>query len=117
MFGFDAWMIAWLVVWGLIGAGIARGKGRSKVGWFIGCGLLPLLVIVLLFLKQAGEVRGQVRQCPSCKEFIKWNATVCRYCNQKMVPPNTLSGIKNCPHCGTHNRQEDNSCIGCSQKI
>lgn len=69
------------VIPGIIGATIAGNKGRGKFGWFVLCAILPILIIVVIFLKPAGIVEGKNSQCPSCKEFIKWDATVCRYCH------------------------------------
>ena len=66
---------------GGIGAWLAGNKGRSKFVWFLLCAVLPLLIVVIIFLKPAKEVAGKIKQCPLCKEFIKWDATVCRYCH------------------------------------
>ena len=68
------------LVCGIIGAVLAGNRGRSKFGWFLLCAILPLLIILIIFLKPAKEVEGKVKQCPKCKEFVKWDATICRYC-------------------------------------
>lgn len=75
-----------LFIPGLIAAVIAHGKGRSKVGWFfIGAFFAPA-VLVLLFLSPVREIPGKVRQCPACREFIKWDAKVCKHCHTQIGP-------------------------------
>ena len=42
-----------------VGSVIAAKKGRSRVTWFILCGLLPLLIAVLLAMPPAETPRKQ----------------------------------------------------------
>jgi hypothetical protein len=68
----------------VIGALIAKSKGRNVFGWFLLCGLLWFPVIVLLFLPPTTEVEGKYRECPKCKEIIKWQASFCKHCKNKI---------------------------------
>ena len=77
-------VLFFLLLPGIIGGIIARRKGRSDTVWFFLCFFLPLLILVILFLKPAGEVKGKIRQCPYCKEYIKWHAVVCKHCSSNL---------------------------------
>jgi hypothetical protein len=90
MFGLGAPEAAFLLIFfipGLISAGIASRRGRNRPFWFIAGGVCPILIIVLLFLKPLRSVKGVVKQCPACKEFIKWGASRCRYCQIEIQAP------------------------------
>ncbi len=52
-------ILLYIFVPGLIGAWLAGKKGRSKFGWFILCAILPLLIIIIIFIKPAKEVEGK----------------------------------------------------------
>ena len=52
-------ILLYIFVPGLIGAWLAGKKGRSKFGWFILCAILPLLIIVIIFIKPAKEVEAK----------------------------------------------------------
>lgn len=79
--------LALLCVPGAIGAIIAASKGRNTIGWFFLCLLFwGIPIVVLLFLPPIKEVPGRYRQCPACKEFIKWNATLCKHCKTVLAP-------------------------------
>ena len=69
---------------GIVGALVAGNKGRSRIFWFFLCTILPLLIIVIIFLNPTKEVDGVTKQCPKCKEFIKWDATICKYCSSSL---------------------------------
>jgi|GEM_PF-452479 hypothetical protein len=76
-------LIVILIIWGIpgtIGALIAKSKGRSAAGWFFLSGFFWLPIIVIALLPPIKEIPGKYRECPSCKEIIKWKATICRYC-------------------------------------
>lgn len=70
---------------GFAGGAVASAKGRSSLGWFILCFILPIAIVVLLFLKEAGAVSGVTQQCPHCAEIIKWEAKVCPHCQRDLV--------------------------------
>jgi hypothetical protein len=79
--------LVFMCIPGVIGAVIAANKGRSKAGWFVLCALFwGIPILVLLFLPPGKEVPGRYRQCSACKEFIKWNATLCKHCKTVLAP-------------------------------
>ena len=67
----------WCLILGLIPAFIARSKGRNFTQWYI-YGILLFIVAFIhsLCLKDHSGMR-----CPACKEWIKEDATVCKYCH------------------------------------
>ena len=81
-----------LVAWGipgLIGAALARSKGRSTIGWFLVSAFFWIPIIVIAILPPAKEIEGKYRQCPACKEFVKWDATICKHCRNELYAHNT----------------------------
>ncbi len=78
-------LVALLCTLGAIGAAIAATKGRSAIGWFFLCAFFwPLFLVI--FLPPVKEVPGRFRQCPACKEFVKWDATLCKHCRTVLTP-------------------------------
>ena len=71
---------------GIVGAWLANDKGRSKTLWFILSTLCPLFIIPIALLGPKERFEGVFRQCPSCKEFIKWEAKVCKRCRTPIKP-------------------------------
>jgi len=90
MFGIGfAELIIILIVWGIpgtIGALLAKSKGRSAVGWFFLSAFFWLPIIVVILLPPVKEISGKYRECPSCKEFVKWRAVICRHCGTTLSP-------------------------------
>jgi len=70
---------------GLVGGWLAWTKGRNLLGWFLLCFCFPPTLMVILFHKPLREVSGHYRQCPACREFLKWRVTVCKYCNADLA--------------------------------
>lgn len=70
---------------GLIGARLAWSKGRSPFIWFLLNFLFPPTLMVTLFQKPLRAVPGHYRQCPKCKEFVKWREAVCKYCQTELL--------------------------------
>lgn len=70
---------------GLIGAWIARSKGRNPFTWFLLNFLFPPTLMVTIFQKPLRAVPGHYRQCPKCREFVKWRETVCKYCQTELL--------------------------------
>lgn len=68
----------------VVGAVIAAHKGRSAILWFILSGSW-VGVLVILFLPPVKEVPGRFRQCPACKEFVRWGATICKHCHTEIA--------------------------------
>ena len=67
------------VALGLIPAFIARGKGRSFLGWWI-FGALLLIVALPLALVQ----KDRRPRCPHCAEMVQTAATVCPHCQRTL---------------------------------
>jgi len=65
----------------IIGSIVAKNKGRSAVGWFLLCGFLCPLLLVLLALPPLHSKTGE-RKCPFCAEWIKSEAKVCKHCGR-----------------------------------
>ena len=74
------------LLFGIVGAWSADDKGRSKAAWFLLCTICPLFIIVIALLGPKEEIEGVFRQCPSCKEFIKWETKVCKNCRTPIQP-------------------------------
>jgi hypothetical protein len=79
-------LIIFWVVPGIIGALLAKNKGRNPVGWFFLSAFLWIPIFVVILLPPAREVPGKYRECPSCKEFVKWRATICKHCGKELPP-------------------------------
>ncbi len=82
-------ILSFLIIWGIpgtIGALIAKNKGRDAVGWFILSAFFWLPIFIVILLPPAKEVPGKLRECPSCKEFVKWNAIICKHCKSELTP-------------------------------
>lgn len=89
MFGFGVpeFLVA-LVVWGLpgtIGALLAKNKGRNVIWWFAISALFWFPIIIVIFLSPVKEVPGKFRECPSCREFVKWHAKICKHCKSEFA--------------------------------
>ena len=69
---------------GIVGAFVAGSKGRSKLGWFVICAVCPFCIIIIILLSPAKEIKGKYKQCPACKEFVKWGASICKYCHKEL---------------------------------
>ncbi len=76
--------LIFFLIFGTPGAYIAWKKGRSIRGWLALCGFFPFLLIFIIFLPPVKEVEGKVKQCPACKEFVKWGATICKHCRSEI---------------------------------
>lgn len=76
---------------GLIPAKIASDKGRSFGGWWV-YGFLLFIVALIHALAMARSQAGLDRRasgdglvkCPSCAEWVKQEAKVCRFCGRDM---------------------------------
>ena len=83
------YFILWVAL-SLVAAVIAAKKGRSGIGFFaLALFLSPLVGILAAAVARTGEeglvARGEVKKCPYCAEFIKVEASVCRFCQREQV--------------------------------
>lgn len=67
---------------GIAAAFIADRKGRNIPGWAFMCIIFPVAIIVLLILdsKKKKRAENDYAPCPYCKEMIKKDAVMCRFC-------------------------------------
>jgi hypothetical protein len=82
-------LIIILIIWvipGTIGAILAKNKGRNAVGWFFLSAIFWFPIIIVIFLPPVKEVPGKYRECPSCREIVKWNAIICKHCKSELAP-------------------------------
>lgn len=87
------------VLIGLLPAAIARGKGRSFIGWWVYGAALFIIALphALLMKPDRAEIEsraladGDLKKCEHCAELIKADAKVCRYCGRDVGPPPTRS--------------------------
>ncbi len=69
------------------GAILAHHRGRNIVGWAVLSAIFPIFLMVIYFEKPLREVAGGFKRCTSCGEFIRWKATVCKYCSTAQPSP------------------------------
>ncbi len=92
--------LTWLILSILCGVW-ASHKGRSGAGFFaLSLCLSPLIGFIPVAVAKPGLgkieekkiLKGEARKCPFCAEFVKREATVCRFCGRdlpKSVEPGT----------------------------
>jgi len=93
MFGI---LVLWILI-GLIPAYLARRKGKSLVIWWIYGSLLFIVALphALLMKENSAGVAQRNREaglkrCPKCAEWVRHDASVCRYCRHTFDPADDL---------------------------
>lgn len=72
------------IVFGVVSGIVARGKGRSSLGWFL-AGLLIGPFALLVAVLPAKPREGSLVQCPACCEVIQAEASICRFCGSHLA--------------------------------
>ncbi|MCK4778115.1 MAG: hypothetical protein KAS39_07020 [Actinomycetia bacterium] len=62
---------------------LAIVKGRTGFGWWFGGLFFSIFALMTLILLPSFAKAGYTKTCSSCKEIIKEEAEVCRYCGTK----------------------------------
>jgi hypothetical protein len=75
------------IIFGLFGSRLAAYRGRDAVMWFLLCAVFPPFIFLLIYFKPKKNDKQQIRQCPYCKQFIEWKATVCKHCKRSFKEP------------------------------
>jgi hypothetical protein len=76
---------------GVVAGMIAHSKGRSFFGWWVyGTALAVVAIPHALIIRPNSKVvdarrvaSGADKKCPKCAEFVKAEATVCRFCRHE----------------------------------
>jgi hypothetical protein len=68
-------MFIWLLC-GILAAIIGARKGRGALGFILGCVFGPFGVLAAFVIK------GDSKECPSCKELMRSGARVCPHCQR-----------------------------------
>ena len=84
-------LVALWIVCALTSAMIAEYRAASVLaGFFVGFFLGPLGIVLALFLPRneqqilARRINdGELRQCIRCREYIQYDALICRFCGQQ----------------------------------
>ena len=74
-------VVIWVVLCAFV-AVIAERKGHKGIGYLFLSILLSPLVGFIVVLCISNKTK---KECPFCKKAVDVNATVCPYCNQKIV--------------------------------
>jgi RNA polymerase subunit RPABC4/transcription elongation factor Spt4 len=128
------YLVIWLIC-GLIAGVVFQNKGQPGcTGFLIGFLLGPLGIILALVSKpniveieRQQIVHGQMKKCPFCKELIRADAQICRYCQRdqpalapepplpqgmaKVLPGPTKGWV--CSDCGGYVRENADFCKHC----
>jgi hypothetical protein len=78
-------LLFWLGAAAVVAVG-ANTRGRDSTGWFLLAILISPLLAGLFLIALPRGTRGQ-RKCPSCAEYIKTEATVCKHCGMAVPAP------------------------------
>ena len=81
------------IIFSVIVSFVAYKKGRSpELYFFLALAVSPLVAVLLvIFIKDSEEQielkkikSGKFKKCPDCRELVKSDAIVCRYCDAQL---------------------------------
>jgi hypothetical protein len=64
---------------------IAKGKGREGQGFVLGLFLSWIGVLIVALLPALHSEASGERKCPHCAEWVKREASVCRFCGRDIA--------------------------------
>jgi hypothetical protein len=76
-------IILWVIP---IFVGISIGRSKGRAGWAYGLFLGWIGVLILALLSPVKDSSTGFRECPFCKEQIRWDAVVCPHCQRDVEP-------------------------------
>jgi len=86
----------------IVPAIIASNKGRSVFGWIaLSMVISPLLGGIIIAcltpigaaIEQRALASGRMRKCPRCAELVKFEAQICRYCQQTFTRTGLVAAL------------------------
>jgi len=80
----------WILGAIVVGVFAKNKRSRSGFGWFL-LSLVISPVLGFLFAIASRDLRpaleqAMMRKCPSCAEYVKREAHICRYCQHELPP-------------------------------
>ncbi len=82
-------IVCWGVVGGLLCGIINSNKGYDPgMGFLVGLFFGPILGTILLLVRKDNKKGLGLRKCPFCAEWIKKEASFCKYCHRDIPPAN-----------------------------
>ncbi|MDX6510838.1 MAG: hypothetical protein QOE36_342 [Gaiellaceae bacterium] len=90
-------VLLWVLVPVVIASRITAGNGRGgAIGFVLGLALGWVGVAVAALLGELGGARARptmYRECPSCKEQMRRDASVCPHCHRESSPWSLHEGV------------------------
>jgi len=80
------------LVLGLVGSWIGSKKDMGTAGFLLGFFLGPVGLVIIAVLppgqaqRDGVDRREGMRQCAHCREYIRAEASVCRFCRRDTIP-------------------------------
>lgn len=112
----------WALIGALIGLAAAQKKGFSIAGGIIGGILLGPLAFLMFFISGVSSADANRRKCPSCAEWVKGEAKVCKHCGKDLPLRNTgvegyITRSGKCVKCGAAAASGSRSCAACGATL